>query len=527
MSHALRRFGWSQVGLSSLVLTASAAPSEKPAGPVVTPSPEITHFTAPLDKDGYVDFHAALNNELSRGVSAAENAAIPLLQAMGPCEGSGEVIAMVLKALGAAPGPLDFKSQRDFMTLQGIGTEAETAFFAQYEQAQNVPWMKADHPQIAAMVAANEQPLAAMALAVQKPKYYRPMLVRNPNETLVSVLLPDIQESRDVARQLKCRAMWHLGEGRTVEAQQDLLTIHRLGGTIGRGATLIENLVGIAINSIASAGDNVWAAHPDITAEQIAAYRQQVAALPPVCDMVRSIDLTERGMCMDVTQAIARGRFSATDGSLGELLGPAIGNEDAGAWLDVGKLTNALVVMSVDWNVTMQTLNRQFDDVIKSARQVDRAQRMALLNGFEEQLKVTKSETTSFKGIVSNVIGGSNSRGKTFGNVLGTLLMPAVRQALAAQDQSIARRDLTVVMLALAEYQHREGKFPDSLAALAPQYLAVVPDDLMSGKPFRYSSEGSSYRLYSVGRNERDDNGQMGMPQGADDILMAYPPPAR
>jgi len=106
-------------------------------------------------------------------------------------------------------------------------------------------------------------------------------------------------------------------------------------------------------------------------------------------------------------------------------------------------------------------------------------------------------------------------------------LMPAVRQALAAQDRSVAQRDLTQVMLALSEYQHREGKFPESLTILAPQYLSVVPDDLMSGKPFRYSSDGSAYRLYSVGRNERDDNGQMGMPQGADDILMAYPPPAR
>jgi hypothetical protein len=108
MATMVRRFAWSQVVLSSLALTASAAPPEKPAGPVITPSPEITHFTAPLDKEGYVDFHAALNNELGKGVSPAENAAIPLLQAMGPCEGLGDVSSMVVKALVSAPGPLDF-----------------------------------------------------------------------------------------------------------------------------------------------------------------------------------------------------------------------------------------------------------------------------------------------------------------------------------------------------------------------------------------------------------------------------------
>jgi hypothetical protein len=531
MARSARLGTWSAVSFSALLNTVLAAPPDNPDGPVITPAPATTHYVAPLDANGYVDFHAALNLELGRGVSPTENAAIPLLQAMGPCEGKIEPINNILKAIGGtpwSPGMPEFLSQAEWMPGR-IATADNQAFIDEYTQAMGIPWQKGDHPRVAAMIDANEGPLAAIALAVQKPKYYRPMLVASPDDTLIAVLLPDVQNHRDVARQLLCRAMRHLGENRPLEAQKDLLTIHRLGRTVANGCgTLIESLVGIAIDSMASHADNTWAAHPELTAEQIAAYRQQLAALPNTVNMMRCINTAERAMSMDVTQAIARGRMRTDTGGFRDLVGLASSDNTAdGKWLDVGQFAHALLVMSVDWNVTMQTLNRMFDELVAAASLADRTQRLEALDGFDNQLKITKAETTSFKGFVSSVVGGSNSRGKTFGNVLGTLLMPAVKQALTAQDQSFTRTQMVQVMLALAEYQVREGEFPKTLAALSPKYLPTVPDDLMAGKPFHYTSDGGTYRLYSVGRNGQDDGGQMGTPQGADDVLMAYPPPAR
>jgi hypothetical protein len=527
MATIVRRFAWSQVVLSSLTLSAAAASPEKPAGPLITPSPDITHFTAPLDREGYVDFHAALNAELSKGVSPEENAAIPLLRALGPCEGNRETINLVLKALNAAPwtpGMVDFREFGD--VTRGNENGVSQRLNDEYTAAQEVPWTATEHPEIAALLTENEAALAAIALAVQKPKYFRPMVVSKPEDTLVAVLLPDIQISRDVARQLVARAMLNLGEGRPVEAQRDLMTTHQLGRCVGKGATLIEALVGIAIDAVASHADNVWAAHPDLTADQIAAYRQQLAGLPSATDMLRCIDTCERAMCLDVTQAIARGRFNNEAVSFDELLGLTTpGQQQVG--IDVGEFAKFLMVMSVDWNVTLRTLNKMYDDLVGAARIADRAQRTDRLVAWEQQLKRTRAETVSTKGIVSTLLGGSNSRGKTFGNVLGTLLMPSVKQALTAQDRSASRVQLTQTMLAIAEFQRREGTFPPSLAALSPQYLAAVPDDLLTGKPFRYTSDGSSYRLYSFGANQRDDNGRMGGEDGADDVLMAYPPPMK
>src|SRR3972149_5613301 len=73
---------------------------------------------------------------------------------------------------------------------------------------------------------------------------------------LIGMSLEGIQQSRDVARVLSTRAMWHLGEGRHADAWRDLLAVHRWARLVGQGQMLIEQLVAIAIDGIAAEGTN-------------------------------------------------------------------------------------------------------------------------------------------------------------------------------------------------------------------------------------------------------------------------------
>ena len=68
--------------------------------------------------------------------------------------------------------------------------------------------------------------------------------------------------------------------------------------------------------------------------------------------------------------------------------------------------------------------------------------------------------------------------------------------------------DLARTALALERYRRAQGEFPDSLAPLAPQFIAVVPHDVIGGQPLKYrrTSDGQ-FVLYSIGWNERDDGG--------------------
>jgi hypothetical protein len=77
-----------------------------------------------------------------------------------------------------------------------------------------------------------------------------------------------------------------------------------------------------------------------------------------------------------------------------------------------------------------------------------------------------------------------------------------------AFDQSIV--DLARVGCALERYRLAHGKYPESLDALEPQFIAQVPHDIIDGQPLHYRLEpNGQFALYSVGWNETDDGGQV------------------
>lgn len=71
-----------------------------------------------------------------------------------------------------------------------------------------------------------------------------------------------------------------------------------------------------------------------------------------------------------------------------------------------------------------------------------------------------------------------------------------------------AAADLARVAVALERYRLAHGAYPESLDVLAPQFIAQMPPDVMSGKSLQYrrNSDGS-FVLYSVGWNQADDGG--------------------
>lgn len=507
----------------------AAEKTSEPQPPLITPSKATTIVTGPLDADGYVDFVAALNQQLGAGVSPDENAAIPILRAMGPCEGNSVVTNLVLKELGQPPwqpGDLDFQSMGDIGRARyGDNNPAAQAFYDQQGPAGSRPWTEQDFPEMAALLKTNDVVLAAITEGLKRPKYYRPLVRRQPTDTMIELLLPDIQESRDVARQLQMRAMLHLGHGRLAESRQDIMSLHRLARHIARGGTLIEGLVGIAIDAIASHSDNVWLNHPAQTAETLAQYRAELQALPVVGDAGRQMNLTERYCGLDATQAIARGRqgsvmsLSAYD-DVGEL-----GVDNFDRWMSPEGFADALVAMSVNWNVAMTTMNGMYDDLSKVASAPTRQERLAVLAALNERLVQIRSETTSVKGVVSSVFGGNKARGKNLANILASLLLPAVGQACEAYDRAATRRDVLDTLFAVAEYQKTEGKYPASLDVLVPKYLKSVPIDRYSLKPLNYITDGTVVKVYGVGTNGIDNQGlTFGQGEGNDDLVYSLPP---
>jgi len=72
-----------------------------------------------------------------------------------------------------------------------------------------------------------------------------------------------------------------------------------------------------------------------------------------------------------------------------------------------------------------------------------------------------------------------------------------------------ADRHVLATMLALRLYEIDEGKLPDTLAALVPEYLPAIPTDPFDGNngPLHYILDHSPPLLYSVGLDGKDDGG--------------------
>jgi hypothetical protein len=80
--------------------------------------------------------------------------------------------------------------------------------------------------------------------------------------------------------------------------------------------------------------------------------------------------------------------------------------------------------------------------------------------------------------------------------------------------------DMARVACALERYRLAHGEYPESLDALAPQFIAKLPHDIINGQPLHYrrTSDGQ-FVLYSVGWNETDDGGVVGLKEnGSIDI---------
>jgi hypothetical protein len=83
------------------------------------------------------------------------------------------------------------------------------------------------------------------------------------------------------------------------------------------------------------------------------------------------------------------------------------------------------------------------------------------------------------------------------------MLLPALGGAVKKFASGQSSVNLARTAIALERYWLARGEFPESLDALAPQFIAKLPHDVINGQPLHYrrTSDGQ-FVLYSVGWNE-------------------------
>lgn len=108
--------------------------------------------------------------------------------------------------------------------------------------------------------------------------------------------------------------------------------------------------------------------------------------------------------------------------------------------------------------------------------------------------------------------------------LLAEVMLPSLSAPFVQSLRADARREVSIVGLALARYEREHGSWPDSLEALVPDYLDAVPDDPHDGAPLRYRRAQTGVVVYSIGSGRIDaggrelsDDGIVGMGTGHTD----------
>ena len=84
-------------------------------------------------------------------------------------------------------------------------------------------------------------------------------------------------------------------------------------------------------------------------------------------------------------------------------------------------------------------------------------------------------------------------------------LVPTLESALTEKDMIEVSLSSAQTLLAVKCFQSAQGRLPESLSELVPDYLKEVPRDPFDGQPLRYSAEKRI--LYSVGDDLEDGGG--------------------
>jgi len=541
-----------------------------PSRPLII-SKETTFITEPLAEDGFPDYFAHVRKQFRQGVTIENNAAVPLVKAVGlrdipeeirdawfqelgieplPEEGEylsdiddelseNEGVAWLVKQLQANAPKVqeqdeelteeeiaeeedsedDEDSEEWFSKIteedlaemspeireailalrrgdggrqpltdeEEIQQQAEEMFFDLNILSTGQAWTSESFPYLAKWMAANQRPLDLAVEASRRSKYYGPM-IREGSPALLSLQLPLTTNSMGVARGLARRAMGHLGEGRFEQAQADILAIHKLAHLVGEPpGTLIDLLVGLAIDGIACTAHVALISDPKTPPEVLKKSLRELRALPRWEFTATVFNDFERLSSLETILSIRR-------------------NPDSLNNLVVGGRASSMSFLAavVDWNHVIREFNLDFDFVVAALRasgeDVPGEDRSDLI--MNSHLSKDEMRWEMAKGVFSR-----RMRSDLMLNIFRALLFPAISSIPAAEREENVRVDMTATAAALALYRVENGEYPEQLEALVPEFLDEVAEDVLADKPLSYRRLDDGYLLYSVGRDGRDSGG--------------------
>lgn len=480
---------------------------------------DTTYLTAPLADDGLPDYNTWLIEQLMDGVTAENNAAVPLWKAMG----SGGVMAeqrTVLFAMLQMPVPPDRQGDFEATSLPLANAVRKELIESQVEDtaktpsedvdghdpsaetmmemgmmlgedtvggpivddvihdAMAQPWGRDEAPAIARWIDAHAREFDLLHEAAERPKFASPSptLLAGPNQSLVYCVMPHHQVLRSAVHNLSLRAMLRIGESEFDKAWEDCQAMFRIANHVPADS-LIGALVQIACRQVAQKATLRLLDQP-LDRELLKTMEATLAQMPPVPPLAQALNKYERLFFITACIRLAGHR------GVGE------NQQDMPGFLQSS--------LAVDWNEVLRRGNRTYDELVSGLSQPDWKKRreaiVAYADGpvFGDRPRLRQLLTRS-------------GRTDLAGTVTMSMILPVIAPIVTAFDRDNANLDLLRIAAALARHRLENGAYPKSLDELSlPSELQT---DFRHAQPYVYQKLDEGYLLHSTGANGEDDNG--------------------
>jgi hypothetical protein len=389
-----------------------------------------------------------------------------------------EAAQIMATALPPAPAPDDNAAPlyaRAFALL-----EADTTLREQQSPAGDPLGADPGSPEVAAILARHAPGLALLRRAADTPGC---RFDRDWSRPSLGMLLPEIQSLRGAARLLALAARKAAAEGDRAAALAEVVRIHRLGVHAASEPILVSSLVGQVIDTLA------------------------IEVLADVLPRLVKDDLDRLGQAgfhdFPATPLTHQRAFLGEEAfGLATLADLADCRTGASSLLGVRALSIEEPLES-SLDVPLSLLYRTFllpADIVGYRAIMARYQALAG--------SMAGTSGPSFADITAQADEIEDTLRHRRAGIFTAIMAPALTSVVQAQLKSQARHEAAGVLVAATRARLASGAVPESVDALAPEWLGAVPrDPFANEEPLRWKREGDSHLVYSVGPDGEDDGG--------------------
>jgi hypothetical protein len=522
-------------GKSHMSDNEKASAPEQSASRIIV-SNETTHVLGPLREDGSVDFLAAINERSSKGVTPGNNAAIAYWRLIGPTSVPEPNRESFFRNMGIPALPSNgkyFLGMDEFYRRRlGVG-KIQEEHQAQVtrdlsdpsDSAASRPWAATEFPVLGEWMERNTAELDHFVADSRKTRFYSPLYYNGPVDRSMSMFIGNSRmESRGIAYALRLRASLRLKTKNVDDALNDCLAAHRLARHIGQGPYMVDALVAIAVEGVACAADRVVAEYGALSASQANRFRSELDQMPAMPRLVDIYSVGERLFALNSICCLARQdskyRREWAKATVG-YSGLFVDDEDIKKQVQEQEaiLSAAITNDAIDWNEALRLANRWTDRIVDACKPTNYRGRRLALGKLQAEFQRMGRE------LWNSTDSGARTKDPTSWAANALIFECMNAHAISALDEvSATRVDLAKLSISLAAYRTEQGTFPARLRDLALKYAADVPRDRFTDGELHYKLVDEGYLLYSVGPNEKDDEGRAiyDKPEG-DDISVRMP----